>query len=680
MRRIRVLSRAAFGLMVVSGTALGAPITFTDIAQDPAAGIAYRRVFSTIVANYDAFKLRPFIALPEVTQGPIKAHGAPGVALWDYDLDGDLDMYVTNGPGRANSLYQNRLKQTGKTRFVDVAGAAGVAAPSQDSTGVCYGDIDNDGDEDLFVLGRMERNRLFRNNGNGSFSDISAASGLGNTVKGHTSCSMGDVNGDGLLDVFVANTFDWARREAIMTELFSYNHTNDLYVNRGGNTFQDVSDSSGVRVLFNVPAGDGTISWASAMLDIDLDGDIDIVHADDQGGMPNSGFRGVDRGFIQVHKNDGTGRFTNATQALTLQRFPSSWMGLAFADLNSDGRMDMFGTSLGDWMNAQLGIPLPPGFCTSAWYLAQPNGTFDRPDYGPLFVTPFGWGTGAFDYDNDSDSDLVYYGSMEALAFMTADNPGVVLANDGTGTLSWDRAATIRYEEHVQRQQVQGVALGDLNNDGFTDVTYVSSNYAPAALPLVPASHKWNSPFDAVAHIVPAFTPIGPLEFEWSGVDYQQGFMGVQLSSASTGNRWVKIRTVGSKGVTALGKNNRSGIGATIKFTPAGGKTAMTPVLGGSSYASQHSLVQGFGLSTKTSGMAEVLWPGGVKNRLYDVRHGETLTIPEIPCNFMASTGRPTYRTCVDKALADLSARGVISAAERGRLRSSALRAYDETH
>jgi enediyne biosynthesis protein E4 len=682
MRRSKLAAFVVGSVWLVPGAALAAPITFTDIARDPGSGISYRRVRSATDAIYDAIKLRPFLAFPEFVASPVKSRGQPGVALLDYDKDGDVDIYVTNGPGRANSLFQNQLKQTGQTTFIDRGVTSGAGATDQDSTGVCYGDIDNDGDEDLYVLGRMEQNQLLRNNGNGSFTDITSSSGAAaGTPKGHSSCSMGDVNGDGRLDIFVANTFDWARREAIVTQLYSFSHANDLYLNNGGNVFSDGSESSGIRRLFNVPQGDGTISWSVALVDYDLDGDVDIVHTDDQGGMPNSGFAGVDRGFLQIHKNDGTGHFSNFTAQANLHRVSASWMGLAFADLNHDGRMDMFATNLGDYFNGQLGVPLPPGICTTAWYLGQADGSFVRPDFGSLFANSFGWGTGAFDYDNDGDTDIVYYGSLDQIAFNSADNPGIVLNNDGTAALSWDRGATIAHEEYVLRQGVHGVALGDLNNDGFNDVTYASSHFAPSTLPLVRANQQWGTPLDAVARFIPSFTPIGPFEWEWSGVEYEDGFLGVQLSSASTGNKWVKIRAVGAKGLTPLAKNNRSGIGAVVKFTPSGGKTAMTPVLGGSSHASQHSLIQGFGLAAATRGTAEVLWPGGVKNRLYDVAHAETVTIPEIPCDFSRNWAtRRAYRQCVDTALNDLRGGGVITNAHGARLRTSALRAYDETH
>ena len=118
------------------------------------------------------------VAAADVPLAPIKSRGAPGVALLDYDRDGDLDIYVTNGPGTPNSLYRNLVSERGEVRFKDVAERAGVDATDQDGTGTCFGDIDNDGDHDLLVLGYNEPHRLFENRGNGRFRDISAASGI----------------------------------------------------------------------------------------------------------------------------------------------------------------------------------------------------------------------------------------------------------------------------------------------------------------------------------------------------------------------------------------------------------------------------------------------------------------------------------------------------------------------
>ena len=135
--------------------------------------------------EFDALKRQPAYTINDVFATPFKPRGAPGVALLDFDSDGDLDIFVTNGPGRCKSLYSNQLKETGKTTFVDVAMAAGVCAADMDATGVCFGDIDNDGFPDLLVLGRNEPNRLFRNQGNGTFVDITAQSGVGGGNLGH---------------------------------------------------------------------------------------------------------------------------------------------------------------------------------------------------------------------------------------------------------------------------------------------------------------------------------------------------------------------------------------------------------------------------------------------------------------------------------------------------------------
>ncbi len=663
------------------------PVKYTDVTSS--VGINYRRAPSTIIGAYDAVKIKPFYSNLENNQMPLKYRGAPGVVVLDYDNDGDLDLFVTNGPGRGHSLYKNQYKETGSLSFVDVAAAAGVAAPDMDGTGACYGDIDNDGDVDLLVLGRMENNRLYRNDGNGSFTDITGTAQIGGGPLGHSSCSMGDINNDGLIDIFVANTFDWVRQDTIFTNSFGYNHPNQLYLNQGNGVFTDVSDSSGIRVLHNVPAGNSTISWSSMMVDIDQDGDLDIVHADDQAAMAPSAFAGVDRGFLQTFKNDGHGHFTNVTAQVGLAAQngvtqASQWMGISVGDLNSDGRLDLFATTVGDYLVHQYGIPTPPGYSTSRWFLGLggANGTFTNPGVGALGASPFGWSSGMADYDNDGDTDVVFYGNLDVGPFITCDNPGVVLNNDGNANFTWDREATRTSEDKVRRGDTNSMVIGDLNNDGFPDIVHVSGHYVPQNMPLVPAYQKWGSPFDAVALVAPNFYPIGPFEWEWAGKDTEEGYMGVQVNSASNGNGWVKVGVVGTKDLTNSGKVNRSGIGAIVKFTPKNSKTVMSPVLGGSGHSGQHSLVQSFGLGDKNKGMAEVFWPGGVKNRLYDVEDGESVTIPEIPCSFEGSFpgGKNAYKACVNGALNQLFFHDVISADFANRLRDSAERAWGDAH
>jgi hypothetical protein len=118
-------------------------------------GLDYERAPSPdLVTIESVIKDSGTFTIPGDLATPAKPGGAPGVALLDYDNDGDVDIYVPNGPGQANSLFSNQLQESGQLSFVDVATSVGIDATAQDSTGVCYGDIDNDGDEDVYVVGR----------------------------------------------------------------------------------------------------------------------------------------------------------------------------------------------------------------------------------------------------------------------------------------------------------------------------------------------------------------------------------------------------------------------------------------------------------------------------------------------------------------------------------------------
>jgi len=156
-------------------------VTYKDISVDGETGIEFRRAVSPNNVVLDAIKQIGFINSADAesrSRSPVKPHGSPGVAIFDYDGDGDLDIYATNSLGVANSLYQNQYRQTGELTFNDVALQASVSAIEQDSTGACVGDIDNDGDRDLLVLGNNgTQNLLFENTGDGSFVDISPPMG-----------------------------------------------------------------------------------------------------------------------------------------------------------------------------------------------------------------------------------------------------------------------------------------------------------------------------------------------------------------------------------------------------------------------------------------------------------------------------------------------------------------------
>jgi hypothetical protein len=652
-------------------------ITFHDIATNGGAGIDYRRVPSATNVAYDALKHQATYTFTDLLATPDKARGSPGVALLDFNNDGALDIFVTNGPSGGNKLYKNLLTETGKLEFVDVATEAGVSALDMDATGVCYGDINNDGREDLYVLGRNEPNRLFIQNDDGAFTEGGPAAGVGGGAYNHTSCSLGDINGDGLLDIAVANTFDWSNQLAIVIEPFQLNQPNQLFLNLGDGHFSDVSDSSGFRDLAGLPLGVATISWAIAMVDYDLDGNIDIIHADDQGAFPSAKYGGINRGFIHLLHNDGSGFFTDQTVTAGTNKF-GAWMGLAFGDFNSDGRLDLFATNFGDYGLTALPFPYQLGDFTSRWFLGGPKGTFTDPGVGDLRATPFGWGTSALDYDNDGATDVAFFGHIDVGLIIVTENPGVLLHNDGSANFTFDSNAFA--STNYNRREIFGSAAGDLNNDGFEDIVTVSGMDISDSVPLTrfPVSlppNDYGSPFDPTAYFVEQFHPTGPGTFAWNGYEFPDGSLQVQINSANSGNGSVQVRTRGSVGVLAGGRVNRDGIGATVTFTPDNGHPVMKPIVGGSSFASADSLWGTFGLGHAEKGIVDILWPGGVRNRLYDVRNGEKLVFPEIPCSYDATEVDFTeYKTCIEGALNQLVAAKVIDKTGRSRFVSAAYR------
>ncbi|RYE77022.1 MAG: CRTAC1 family protein, partial [Myxococcales bacterium] len=478
-----------------------------------------------------------------------------------------------------------------------------------------------------------------------------------------------------------------SRQEAIFVQNFAFNQRNELYLNQGNNVFTEVSDSAGIQKLQNVPTGDATVSWQVTLVDYDQDGDLDLIHADDQAALLPSAFAGYDRGIIQIFKNDGTGHFTNVSEASGLAHQSASWMGFSYGDINCDGHLDFFATSVGDYIVPQQGGSVPLGVQSSQWFYGSASGVIQPAAYPTqpipgIVSTPHGWGTGMFDYDNDGDVDILFTGGMDAGPFVQVDNPGVVLKNDScSGQFTFDAGAFASSRSEIIRSEINSMAMGDLNDDGFADAVHVAGASIPTTIPLVKFNQKWGGPFDDHAYFAATFFPLGPEEYEWAGKSLEDGRMGVQINSASNGNKWVKLTTRGSVGTLPGGKVNRDGIGATLKFTPVGGKTSMSPVLGGSSHAGQDDLTRLFGLGAATKGMVEVLWPGGARNRLYDVLAGERLTLPEIPCSYTGPwASKSAYQGCVDQSLLALYNAGVVSQSLGLRLRTSATRAYDDTH
>ncbi len=677
-----VVSSGLIALLLTSTNVLG-QVTFTDIAAGDGAGIAYRSQKSPSDLLFDAIKADDPYTFDDLLISPLKSRGAPGVAILDHDRDGDLDIFVTNGPGANNSLYVNQWVESGSLTFVDQGAAAGVGAFDMDANGTCFGDIDNDGDHDLLVLGNAEPNRLFENQGDGTFSDITGSSGTGGGNLSSTSCAMGDVDGDGLLDIFVGNALDMVVQFGIFVEPFALNETNQLFLNQGGNVFTEGAAAAGLLDLdlpAVAPPQPGTITWAVAMVDIDRDGDVDILHGDDQAAFPASVNEGIDRGYIQIFENDGGGNFTNITYESDMGR-AGPWMGLSFGDYDCSGTLDIFGSNFGNHSGTFFGFDDFSVYSTdSRWFLRNADGTYEDASEPDRLHSPFGWGTSSFDFDNDGDTDIVFHGGLDVGPFVTT-NPGVVYENDGSGDFQRNTSALAGSTDHLRRT-VHGFAAGDLNQDGFVDMVSVSAQDYPEPFPLVPAP-ALGGEFDADAAIFPTFIPIDPVNFlfQWSGLVLPDGTLSVEISSADNGNNWIEVTAAGSIGLTEGAGVNRDGIGAMIEVTPNGGAPVLLPVLGGSSYSSQDSLAAHAGLGNTKKATVDILWPGGVRNRLDRVKKGSRVTFPEIPCSYddpVLSYGQ--YKTCVRRALGDLVDAGVISNSEKGPLQSSAFRAYRDAH
>lgn len=659
-------------LLVVSGTASAQPISFTNIA--PTAGVNFEHhkasahsILAGILSDSVATPV-PQMALPTF---PHITYGLGGVAVFDYDADGDLDIFAPNGAGGANTLWQNQLDETGAATFVDRTFEAGVAALDMDGSGVCVGDVDNDGDADLLVTGRVADMRFYENLGDATFQERSD-SGLDLSSYHHTSCAMGDINGDGFLDVVVGNNFDMdANTLPIFVVPFALNQPNELFLGNGDGTFSDVSTTSGIRDLSGVPPGAATITWSTAIVDIDMDGDSDIIFADDQAAVPMAvAPGGVDRGYVQVMINDGSGNFT-AVHAPGA----GAWMGLSFGDLNCDGTLDMYTTNMGDYGPGSLGFTVPNGLFSTRAHYGNGDGTFvDGGIPNGLNATSFGWGISMFDYDNDGDSDVVHQGGLEVGILVVADNPGTVIRNEGCGTsFTQDFAA---FDVDHQRRNVRGVATGDLNRDGWVDVVSASNLVAPPPIPLIPSPSVRGSVLDGIAAFLPVMAPIPGGLFTWTGIQFAPGDVAVEINEGGNGNSGVAVRTIGTIGLVSGAVVNRDGIGAVASFRPhRGSNTAIMPVQAGGSHASSHAPEAYFGLGSARHGRLEVLWPGGVRNRLYGVRRGETANMPEIPCSIDSNSFRP-YLRCVRSALSDLRDEGIITRRQRVRLLVSALLGY----
>lgn len=271
-----------------------------------------------------------------------------------------------------------------------------IESKNHDSNGVCYGDLNGDGLTDFVIVSEYNRNQIFLASKKG-YRKVNWITATGDTkIYPSSTCSIGDANGDGKLDIVISNAI---RRDSSVQCLivpFDLSAPNQLFINKGKGdalvSFEDVSLTSGINDYGgDIPPGKFTASWSVAFVDVNMDGNLDIVQGDDQCGYPSNQRdpeTGVTRGSIRVLYGDGTGKFLPKTleviDGVENNRFmgPESWMSLSFGDFNCDGYIDIFGSNFGDYHSAWaeiLGGGQPDGklgHMSSRWWFGSSTGDF----------------------------------------------------------------------------------------------------------------------------------------------------------------------------------------------------------------------------------------------------------------------------------------------------------------
>jgi hypothetical protein len=496
-----------------------------------------------------------------------------GVAIFDYNNDGYEDIYFVNGaripelmktgPEYYNRLYQNN----GNGTFTDVTARAGVKGEGY-SMGVAVGDYDNDGWEDLYVVG-VNRNQLFHNNGDGTFTDVTETAGLKglDPQRGKTwSICAGwfDYDNDGWLDLFVVNYCVWGLDKdpfcgSEFTGVRAYCHPSK---------FAPLPDA-----LYHNNR-DGTFTEVSAaagirqhlgkgmgvaFADYDADGYLDVFVAND-----------TTRNFLFHNNGDGTfsERGLQAGVAYNGDGSALSYMGADFRDVDNDGRPDIFVTAISNE--------------TFSYFHNEGGGIFDDFTHpsglGRLSIFSSGWSNGIFDLNNDGRKDLFSVNSHvnDNIGFemnVPFQQRNSIFANAGDRFVDVSASAG---EDFQVAAAHRGCAFGDLDNDGRIDVVV--------------------SRFDGPAEV---FRNVSP-----------------------GGNHWLLVKTVGTR-------SNRDGIGAQIRLESASG-VQYNHVTTSVGYASSSSRRVHFGLGQDTVvTRLEIRWPSGVRQELRNVPADQILTVRE---------------------------------------------------
>jgi enediyne biosynthesis protein E4 len=496
-----------------------------------------------------------------------------GVALFDFDNDGRLDIFLVNGahlddptprgsvPQKSGPAFWNRLyHQKSDGTFEDVTEKAGLQGAGY-GFGVAVGDYDNDGYEDLYVTA-YGSNKLYHNNGNGTFSDVTQSAGV-SAGGWSSSAAWVDLDGDGFLDLVVLRYLEWDF-EDLWCGLHQEGHRSychpDLfkpvapivYHNNHDGTFSEITEKIGMS-----KPGKGL---GLSIADYDRDGRIDLFVANDS--VPEFLYHSIGNGtFEEVADRAGT--------AVDADGHVYAGMGVDFTDYNNDGWADLMVTDLGN-----------QGY---ALYKNNGDGSFSyaSTDVGirQLSLLHSGWGMRFFDFDNDGWKDLfVAQGHVNDLIEQTHPDlhyrePMLLARNTGHGFVDISRGSgPIFGQPFVAR----GMALGDIDNDGRLDVL-VSTNEGPVFL----------------LH-----------------------------NETTTGNHWLLLKLVGRK-------SNRDAIGAEVKVITADRQQMATVTTTGSYLSSSDKRVH-FGLGKENIvDQIEIRWPSGIRQTLKHVLADQILTIDE---------------------------------------------------
>jgi len=497
-----------------------------------------------------------------------------GIALFDYDGDGLLDIYLVNGAEmpslvKTDPKYYNRLfHNNGNGTFTDVTGKAGVAGTGY-GMGVAVGDYDNDGRPDLF-LANVNGNQLFHNNGDGTFTDVTAKAGVSGGIQHERkmwSISAGwfDYNNDGLLDLFVSNYCDWDpahEPSCLGLNGRGYCHPNSfaplpntLYRNNGDGTFTDVSEHTGIAAVQG--KGMGVV-----FADYDGDGFTDIFVANDN--SPNLLFHDLGgKKFEEVAFQAGV--------AYNEDGVALAGMGAEFRDLNNDGLPDIWHTAIENET-----FPL---------FLNRGGGQFVNASQTSRIARMTremsGWSNGAADLDNDGWKDLfVARGNvMDDIDVVSRHfhfaEPNSVFRNLGNG--QFEDVSAGAGADLVRTAPNRGLAYGDLDNDGRIDLVITALGKPARVLRNVSENH----------------------------------------------NHWLLLKLLGTK-------SNRMGIGAQIRVTTAGGQKQYDQVTTSTGYAASSDSRVHFGLGESSAAREiDIRWPSGIRQVLENVRADRIVTIEE---------------------------------------------------